>query len=436
MMLRPSRSDILSHAFANALVFVFPVLLLCVPRGAGVFLAGVGALALWRHRGMGATWKAYRDYLVPLTWSVVAFLAVYLLSKFYFHTPWDVIDNPSRTLLAIITCWVFLHVAPDPRRLWRGISVALIGALVIVCYQRFGLGETRPSAWVQPIAFANMVAMLGLIGFAREGTGVRAGVLAWGNVACAALILIVNGTRGAMLAMLLTMLPMLFVRYPRLKITSFLLATGLIVLLAIGSYFVPDSPVTERLDQVRVDVQQFEHGNAGTSIGARLKMWEIAAGSIAVHPLMGVGVGQFAEILHASPFCAQLQTSPCNLEHAHNDMVEAAATTGLPGLVVVLALFLVPGFLFWRARVVCRQVDHAMGANLAGSGLGVTMGTMICGLSQVTMAHQANMVFYAGTVGLLLALTAAQTHVAAGERTTVASTSDNIGRSTGRLKRS
>lgn len=435
MMLRPSRSDTLSHAFANALVFVFPVLLLCVPRGAGVFLGCVGALALWRYRGMGATWKAYRDYLVPLTWSVVAFLAVYLLSKFYFHTPWDVIDNPSRTLLAIITCWVFLHVAPDPRRLWRGISVALIGALAIVCYQRFLLGEMRPSAWVQPIAFANMVAILGLIGFVRAGAGRRTEVEAWANIIGATLILVVNGTRGSMLAMFVTMMPLLFVRYPRLKVAVFAVLASLIVLLAIGSYFVPDSPVSPRVDQLVSDIRQFERGNAGTSIGARLKMWEIATGSIAAHPLMGVGVGQFARILHASPFCANRDVTPCNLEHAHNDIVEAVSTTGVPGLVVVMGLFLVPGVLFWRARRACQQVGHAIGANLAGAGLGMTMATLVCGLSQVTMAHQANMVFYAGTVGLLLALTAAQAQVAIGEQTAAAPMPD-IGRSATRLKRS
>jgi O-antigen ligase len=35
------------------------VLILCVPRGAGVFLAGVGVLALLGWRGMGRAWREY-----------------------------------------------------------------------------------------------------------------------------------------------------------------------------------------------------------------------------------------------------------------------------------------------------------------------------------------------------------------------------------------
>lgn len=400
-------------AFADALVFAFPILLLCVPRGAGVFLGCVGLLLLLRFRGMGRTWQAYRDVLVPLTITVFAFLLVYLASRMFFHTHWDVLDNPSRTLLAILTCWVILHAAPDPRMLWRGITVALVAALVIVCYQRFVQGIPRPSAWVQAIAFANMVAAFGLIGFARAGNDRRTHALAWFNLACALLILAVNGTRSALLALLVVMLPMLLLRYGRLGKRAFLAAVLLIGALAVGSYYLPDSPVKARVDLVMADVHQFQQGNAATSVGSRLKVWEIAVHSIAEHPVMGVGVGQFARILHAAPYCQNLKTLPCDLEHAHNDILEAASTTGVPGLIVVLALFLVPAGLFWHTLRACRARGDAVGVSLSGGGIGMTAATIICGLTQVTMAHQANMVFYSGTIGLLLALAATR----AGSRT-------------------
>lgn len=401
MLRRPA-----STAFADALVFAFPILLLCVPRGAGVFLGCVGLLILLRFRGMGRTWRAHRDVLVPLTITVFAFLIVFLVSRVYFQTHWDVLDNPSRALLAILTCWVILHVAPDPRMLWRGITVGLFAALVIVCHQRFALGEARPSAWVQAIAFANMVAAFGLVGFARPGEDRRAHAIAWFNLFCAVLILSINGTRSGLLALFVTMVPMLLVRYGRLGKRALAVALIVIGALAAASYYLPDSPLKGRVDLVRTDIEQFRQGNADTSIGARLKAWEIASASIAQHPLMGVGVGQFARILHAAPYCAHVTTQPCDLEHAHNDMLEAASTTGVPGLIVVMALFLVPAGLFWRILRVCRARGDAVGVSLSGGGIGMTAATIICGLTQVTMAHQANMVFYSGTIGLLLALAA------------------------------
>lgn len=397
-----------SAAFADALVFAFPILLLCVPRGAGVLLGCVVLLALAQARGMGRTWSANRSVLAPLTITVFAFLLVYLASRTYFHTHWDVLDNPSRALLAILTCWVFMHTAPQPRMLWHGISWALFVALGIVCYQRFFQGELRPSAWIQAIAFANMVAAFGLIGFVRPGQGRRTHAIAWCNLFCALLILTVNGTRSALLALFVMMIPMLLFRYGRLGKRALAISLIMVAGLAVLSYYVPDSPVKDRVDLVRSDIQQFTRGNAGTSIGARLKAWEIAMDSIARHPLMGVGVGQFARALHAAPYCQHVTIQPCDLEHAHNDMLEAAATTGVPGLVVVLALFLVPAILFWRMLRVCRTRQDALGVSLSGAGIGMAAATMICGLTQVTMAHQANMVFYSGTVGLLLALAGAR----------------------------
>ena len=51
-----------------------------------------------------------------------------------------------------------------------------------------------------------------------------------------------------------------------------------------------------------------------------------------------------------------------------------------------------------------RATGNADGYHLAGAGLGVVMTSLICGLTQVTTAHQANVVFYAGLIGLLLGL--------------------------------
>jgi O-antigen ligase len=89
------------------------VLILCVPRGAGVFLAGVGVLALLGWRGMGRAWREYSKVLTPLAIAVLAFMLVYVGSKLYFHTV-ERYRQSSRTLLAILTCWVIVRAAPNP----------------------------------------------------------------------------------------------------------------------------------------------------------------------------------------------------------------------------------------------------------------------------------------------------------------------------------
>jgi len=408
---------------ADILVFAFPILILCVPRGASVFLAGIVLLALAGWRGMGRAWREHTDTLVPLACSVFAFLIVNVGSKLYFHTPWNVIDNPLRALLAVLTCWVIVRAAPNADRLWQGISVALPLALLIVVYQCYAEGNGRPSAWVQPIAFANMVAALALVGFVRPGDSHRVDALAWFAVACAVPILLMNETRGAMVAMLLTMFPLLLVRYRRFGRKAFAASAVGIVLLTAGAYVVPGSPLAKRVDQAVNEATRFvEQGKVETSVGARLKMWQIGMGYFAEHPMMGVGVGQFARILNDSDYCKAQALAPkresddkqvvCVLEHAHNDIVESASTTGVPGLLALLSLFLVPAALFWQALRKCRSAHNFRGVSLACAGLGVVMASLISGLTQVTLAHQANIVFYAGLTGLLLGLAGREAHAA------------------------
>ncbi|WP_420992839.1 O-antigen ligase family protein [Cupriavidus sp. 30B13] len=397
-------------SIANALVLAFPILLLCVPKGAGIFLAGILVLALLAHRGMGSTWTQYRATLYPLGLAILAAVLVFMASKLYFGVPWNVMDNPSRILLLLLTCLVVLRTAPDPQRIWGGITVALAVSLAAVLFQRWVLNDPRPSAWTQAIAFGNMVAALGLIGFVHPGESRRAHLIAWANLALAAAVLIVNGTRGAWLALAVTMLPLLFVRYPSMKPGKFIGAVSLIVALAAGLYLVPDSPVAQRVDLVRGQLEQFQEGNTETSVGARLKTWQLALDSIRLHPWLGVGIGQFARIPRASAFCQQHGGSDvCILQHAHNDVLEAAATTGMPGLLALLGLFLVPGVLFWRLLRACCRSGNRIGVCLSAGGLGVVLASLICGLTQVTMAHQANIVFYASVIGLLLGLAAMQT---------------------------
>lgn len=397
---------------ADILVFSFPILVLCVPRGAGVFLAGVLILALLGWRGMSRAWREHADVLVPLALSVMAFMAVCIASKLFHHTPWNVIDNPSRMLLAILACWVMVRAMPDPTWLWRGITVALAGALAIVCYQKFALGVERPSAWIQAIAFANMVAALALVGFARPGDSRAAHAQAWLDVLLGAMILMLNGTRGAVVAMLVAVVPMLMLRYRRFSFRMFAVALAGAAVLAAGAYLVPDSPVSKRVDLAVAQVQQYQQGQIETSVGVRLKIWQIGMQYFAEHPWTGAGVGQFARILHASPFCQQTQSQACEMEHAHNDVVEAASTMGILGLLAWVGIFLVPAVLFARAMHACRANICPKGVSLGGGGLGVVLAALVCGLTQVTTAHQANVVFYAGLIGMLLGLAGREAYMA------------------------
>ncbi|MGT2494793.1 O-antigen ligase family protein [Cupriavidus basilensis] len=78
---------------------------------------------------------------------------------------------------------------------------------------------------------------------------------------------------------------------------------ALLAALAGALYLVPGSPVAKRVDLVGQDVAQFEAGNADTSTGARLLIWQMAAKAFEAHPWSGIGLSQFRQPTQALPAC-------------------------------------------------------------------------------------------------------------------------------------
>ncbi|MBB5192028.1 O-antigen ligase [Silvimonas terrae] len=402
----------LGTRLASLLLFSFPLLLLAVPRGSGVFLIGIFALVLANLPQMGTLHRQYRAVLLPVWMSVLAVLGVHLASKYMFGLPWDVLDNPSRVLAIPLVCLVVLRYRPDPMLLWKGIPPGLLLALLIVAWQFFVDKEVRPGAWTFIIAFANMVATLGVIGFFRPGQTHRDHVMAWLCPALAMVVLIMNGSRGAWLALVLTVVVSIYFRYQRFSPKVALVSLCSLAFIGFVAWSVPDSPVKQRIEQARHDVAQFQQGNVDTSLGERLRIFQLAVNEVRQHPLTGVGSGEFGRLTDALPGCPGDQKEICTLKHAHNDLLDAAATTGLPGLAAFLSLLLVPGFIFFGVlRTTCGR--DAMAPYLGKAGMGAVVATLICGFSQVTMAHQANIAFYASLMGLLLGLAAVRMHTLA-----------------------
>ncbi len=64
---------------------------------------------------------------------------------------------------------------------------------------------------------------------------------------------------------------------------------------------------------------------------------------------MGVGIGHFDSAMLRVPVCRENpEELRCHLGHAHNDVAEWAATQGVPGLLLLLAVYGIPLWLFVR----------------------------------------------------------------------------------------
>jgi len=390
---------------ASLLVLAFPILLLSVPKGASVFLAAtIVALMVARH-GLFATARANADVVQPLSLAILTVLVVCLGSILHFDLGWNTLDNPSRMILALLACLLVMHRGADSRLLWTGALIGLIAAAALIAWQVVVLRIERPSGGLPPIVFANMVAAIALIGFVRPGNDRRSHALAWGGLFLAAAILILNGSRGPWMALVMTTLPLIPIRHRGMRASAYLgLLLGLSLLIALA-FAIPGVELASRFQTIGTEIDRFGSGDADSPVGARLLMWQLGVQTLLSHPLTGIGLNQYGQLMMNLPQCPAAQFC---VKHGHNDLIEALTTLGVPGLVMLGAMYAVPAGLFWRMGRAARDRSDTVGQSLAVAGLAVVMATCISGLTQVTLAHQVNIVFYAGAIGLLLGLSAQQ----------------------------
>lgn len=179
--------------------------------------------------------------------------------------------------------------------------------------------------------------------------------------------LVMSGSRGGLVALLVETAILMWVavrRVPRLRRRSMAvtLAVGVLVVDLLFLWLAPEW-IVHRLESTKNVVSSRE-----LVLGDRLNVSRDTLGAFRDHPLLGTGLGTFAQVF------PQYQTFATDLqyEHAHNDYAEALAETGLAGgALIVLALFL--GF-----RSASRNLDTHLTTSEGWIRTGATIGC--CGL--------------------------------------------------------
>ncbi|KXS31072.1 MAG: putative O-antigen polymerase [Candidatus Gallionella acididurans] len=180
----------------------------------------------------------------------------------------------------------------------------------------------------------------------------------------------------------------------------------LLVMLLVGAvgllgYFLIE-PIRHRLWMIYSDLALFSGGNADTSIGIRLQLWEAAFHLIAQNPVFGVGADGFRgamDGLSASGFITPLAAGFGKGE-VHNEILAHTVRFGIFGLASILAVYFVPFVIFLRAA---RSKIHQQNV-AAMMGMCVTLGFFVFGLTVETFDLKMTAAFYSLTVAVLLAI--------------------------------
>jgi len=387
-------------------LLLLPMLVLAMPSGLLPFglcllASTVMGFAVLRRASsqMGGTLRA-------LWWLTAAVFAMSLLSVWLFEHGFKDVDNRSRF---IVLPWAALWAyALQPRLvwLWRGSLIGIFISLALAIFQ-IARGEARAEGWTNAIVLADIVLILMVLAVFCRPRGRWALLLPALIAGCATIVL--SGSRGVwpgLLALLVIVVLGARWRDGRTRLLIFGAAAAIAATLALT---VPALTDQMRIYELQRDMQRYEEGDADSSAGARLERLKIAYATFLEHPFAGIGVGHFDDAMREHlPACkTDRWVQRCHLGHAHNDLAEWGATQGIPGALLLLAVYGVP---LWLLAGLHRRSGQRRFRGPAAAGIMVVVSYVLCGLTQSMFAHQVTAGLYVSLVGVLigLALRAAQ----------------------------
>ncbi|MGO1462592.1 MAG: O-antigen ligase family protein [Marinobacter sp.] len=130
----------------------------------------------------------------------------------------------------------------------------------------------------------------------------------------------------------------------------------------------------------------------GAGITSRLEVWGQAWRMFADTPWTGVGLGGYTRGIEASVASgdASAMLLDCCTGHAHNDLLNAAASSGVPGILSWALLIFIPLAIFSRHLF----SSHIATAHLAAAGSMVSIGYLLFGLTEATFNRTLFLTFY------------------------------------------
>jgi len=312
------------------------------------------------------------------------------------------------SMLLALPALLALHAWRPPLAvLWAGLSVAATLSGAWALWQRLQLGAVRADGHdpLHAILFGNLSLLAGGLCMAGVAWSLgrprqrfwRGALLlgALGGIAASVL----SGTRGGWLA-----LPLILLLFQR-GFVAWLpgrqqLAIWLGGILLLGAlYAVPHTGVQHRVALAADEVTHYLAGEpaATNSVITRLEMWRGTWRLIAERPLLGHGNAGYQEGMARLVEAGQVNASVLPHTHAHNDWLNTWVKLGLPGVLALVALYLLP---LWLFRSGLRHPDIAH-RSLAVAGLLLPVAFLDFGLTYSFFAYSVGAGLYCGWLVIL-----------------------------------
>ena len=203
-------------------------------------------------------------------------------------------------------------------------------------------------------------------------------------------------SRGAWIGVATALVVTTIIRSKRAAVLAAAAALLLAFLVLLGQFNLIPDVVSERFSGVSdyfgfVDVRGVAVNDANFAIVERMAHWQAAWGMFDDHPLLGIGIGNYAAVYPA--YALPHWDDP--LGHAHNYYLNVLAESGIVGLGAYLVLW---GAIFWTAWRAVRST-HGLAQGIAAGAFGVLVALSIHNLFDDLFVHSMQM-----QVGITLGL--------------------------------
>ncbi|UPG86012.1 O-antigen ligase family protein [Luteibacter aegosomatis] len=268
---------------------------------------------------------------------------------------WGELDLPAQTLIFLCTAAAFTAML-DWRLIWTifALTTCVLGGSCIVQHHLLGVERaygTNGGDW-SAIEFTMVtlcMVLFSIIRLIQPGVSRGERLLHALAIAIGAYGAILTQSRGPMLAFVPSLLVVVAVHVRRTgRWHGAALCVGVLVAGVITATTALNHQVMHRFGEVHGEISTFSEHNVAGPVRERLAMWEVAVQAFREHPLDGVGIDQFGSFTRE--LATQGDASPiiARYDHPHNEYLEAAATGGVPLLIITLLVFVLPAVHFIR----------------------------------------------------------------------------------------
>jgi len=410
-----------------ALLLAYPILTLTVAGAVNsiffvLFLMSCGILLrhLWPQTNRSIEQNCFVDPLsTAAAWiyflSMAALPVAVFLSQWANHRwGWPYYDAVSRFLLAAPIFFALRKIQPQYlMTVQPGMILGALAAcgLAIWFPHNWGGGDGLDrigSSFVNPIHFGDIALTLGVLSafglgwrcMTRTGLNIINSIFVVLALLAGAYASILSGSRGGWIAVPVFLL--LTYGIHRTSVRGWILLAGApaVLLLAILAYVsIPE--IHHRIGMIANNLHAFDQGNENTSIGIRFQLWQAALVIFSEHPLFGVGMGGFKELMTPMQQAGQLTPLAADFgrQEVHSEVLSRLSQLGVVGFAAIMAVYVTPGWLFWRRL----HASHSASRAAARMGLALVLGFFVYGLTVETFDLTMTAAFYALTTAVLLA---------------------------------